>query len=206
MFKNRANANNSEISDVLFKMANLCEMHEWDNRRHLERVSKYAFLVSSAIGFDTDEASTMSIACILHDVGKINTPKELLITKEELGPSDWKLIEEHTIQGAAILDSKSSLILQTGATIALSHHERWDGSGYPRKLKGRDIPMGGRICAVVDVFDALTTRRSYKGIIPEEEALQLLKENSGILFDPEVINSFEKVFTEIKRIKLSLEV
>ena len=206
MFKNRANTNNSEISDVLFKMANLCEMHEWDNRRHLERMSKYAFLVSSALGFDTEEANTMSVACILHDVGKINTPRELLITKNELNPEDWKLIEEHTVQGAVILESKSSLILQTGATIALSHHERWDGSGYPRKLKGHDIPMGGRICAVIDVFDALTTRRSYKGIIPDLEALQLLKENSGKLFDPEVIAAFEKEFMEIKRIKLSLEI
>jgi putative two-component system response regulator len=169
-------------------------------------MSKYAFLVSSALGFDAEEANTMSVACILHDVGKINTPRELLITKNELNQADWKLIEEHTVQGAVILESKSSLILQTGATIALSHHERWDGSGYPRKLKGRDIPMGGRICAVIDVFDALTTRRSYKGIIPEQEALQLLKENSGKLFDPEVISAFEKEFVEIKRIKLSLEV
>jgi putative two-component system response regulator len=206
MFKNRANTNNTEIADVLFKMANLCEMHEWDNRKHLERINKYAFLVTSSLGFDIEEANTMSIACILHDVGKIYTPKELLITKNELRPEDWKLIEEHTLQGAAILDSTSSLILQTGATIALSHHERWDGSGYPRKLKGRDIPMGGRICAVVDVFDALTTRRSYKGIIPEEEALRLLKENSGVLFDPEVIKAIEKTFPEIQRVKFSLEV
>lgn len=201
MFKNRTNTNYSELSEILFKMAYLCETHEWDNRMHLERVGKYAFVVAKSLGFESDEATVMSIACQLHDVGKINTPKELLLSKTELTSEDWRIIEKHTQQGADILESQNSFILQTAATIALSHHERWDGSGYPRKLRGEEIPMGGRICAVIDVFDALTTRRPYKEIIPEEEGLQLIKESAGVLFDPNVVKGFEKEFLEIKKIK-----
>ena len=205
MFKNRTNTNYSELSEILFKMAYLCETHEWDNRLHLERVGKYAYILSKSLGLDTDESTVMSIACQMHDVGKINTPKELLLTTRELSSEDWKIIEKHTQQGAAILESQNSLVMQTAASIALSHHERWDGSGYPRKLKNEEIPMGGRICAVIDVFDALTTRRTYKEVVAEEEGLKLIKDSAGVLFDPKIVSAFEKEFREIQKIKNSFE-
>jgi putative two-component system response regulator len=205
MFKNRSDKNILEISESLNKLAYLCEIHEWDNRQHLDRMIKYALIIAKSIGLSNEEASIISIASQLHDVGKIRTPKELLITTKELNPGDWKKIEEHTLQGAAILESKNSVIMQTGAAIALTHHERWNGSGYPRQLKSQDIPLSGRICALIDVFDALTTHRSYKEIISDEEALRLIKESSGILFDPDVVKAFDKEFLEIRRIKKAFD-
>jgi putative two-component system response regulator len=205
MFKNRSDKNYTELSESLNKMAYLCEIHEWDNRQHLERIGKFAFILAKSMGLSGEETTIISIASQLHDVGKIRTPKELLVTTKGLNAGDWKKIEEHTLQGAAILESKSSTVLQTGSMIALTHHERWDGSGYPNKLRNQEIPLSGRICAVIDVFDALTTHRSYKEIVSEEEALRLIKESSGVLFDPDVVKAFDKEFLEIRKIKKAFD-
>ena len=201
MFKNQSEKNFSELSETFFKFAYVSEIHEWDNRSHLERIAKYMFLVARSMGFSQEESTQLSLASQLHDVGKIMTPKELLKKTGNLLPGDWKTVEAHTTQGAKILESQSSHLLQIASTIALTHHERWDGSGYPQHLKNQEIPLSGRICAVIDVFDALTTQRSYKVTISDEEAFRLLKDNSGVLFDPEVMKAFEKEFLEIRKIK-----
>lgn len=201
MLKNRIDQKYTELSESLFRLAYIAELCEWDNRKHLERIRNYALIIAFAEGLSKDESNILSLACMLHDVGKIKTPIALLKRPGNFQSDEWSILEKHTTDGAKILESANSIVLQTAAMVALTHHERWDGSGYPRHLKKEDIALSGRICAVVDVFDALTTKRSYKHLIAEEEALRLLKDNSNILFDPKVVRSFENSFVEIRKIK-----
>jgi putative two-component system response regulator len=205
MFKNWSEKKFLESNETIFKLAYISEINEWDNRNHLERISKYAYVIASSLGLSTEEATIISIACQLHDVGKILTPVEILRTTGNIQPGDWEIIEKHTSLGAKILESKSSFLLQTGSVIAMTHHERWDGSGYPQHLKGQEIPLSGSICSLLDVFDALTTPRIYKQIIADEEALRMVKGSSGILFDPKIVKIFEKEFVEIRKIKKTYE-
>lgn len=201
MFKNRTDQKYLEVSESLIRLAYVAEMKEWDNRQHLERIRSYSMVLASAVGLSHDEALIVSIASQVHDVGKINTPVELLQRTGNYQPDEWEIMERHTQDGARLLESASSIILQTGSIIALTHHERWDGSGYPRQLKGEEIPVSGRICAIADVFDALTTKRAYKELISDEQALQLIKESSGVMFDPQLVKVFEAKFVEIRKIK-----
>jgi len=204
MFKKRTDQSFLELNETLVRFAFIAEVHEWDNRKHLERIRRFTLAIATAMGLSHDEALTISLASQLHDIGKVMTPIELLKRSGNYEPAEWDQIEKHTIQGAKILESESSTILQTASIIALTHHERWDGSGYPQHLKGEEIPLSGRICAIADVFDALTTKRSYKNVILVEEALRLIKESSGVLFDPKVVIAFENEFSEILKIKENL--
>lgn len=183
----------------------LAELHEWDNRKHLERFSRYVFLIAMEMGLSETDAATLSLASQLHDIGKFYTPREMLLAMGNLSAKDWAIIEKHTTQGAQLLQENNSVVMQTAAKIALTHHERWDGSGYPRGLKGDEVPLSGCVCAVVDVFDALTTYRAYKEVVGDEAALEMIKESSGTLFNPEVVKAFEKVFPEIQKIKKTCE-
>ena len=203
--RNRSDQKYLDIAESLIRLATIAEIHEWDNRKHLERIRNYSFVIASSLALSQDEAIIISLACIVHDVGKIMTPTVLLKRPGNFQPEEWTIIEKHTTQGAKILESDASYFLQTGSTVALTHHERWDGSGYPQHLKKEKIPLSGRICAVADVFDALTSQRLYKSVVGEEEALRLMKKNSGILFDPTVFKSFESNFADIRRIKSTFE-
>lgn len=201
MFKNRSNQKYLELSESLIRLAYMAELKEWDNRQHLERIRNYSMLLASALGLTHDEAQIISIASQVHDVGKFYTPVELLQRTGNYQPDEWEIMERHTLDGGKLLESASSIVLQTGSIIALTHHERWDGSGYPRHLKGEEIPISGRICALADVFDALTTKRAYKELISDEQALQLIKESSGVMFDPHLVKVFESKFLELRKIK-----
>lgn len=204
MLKNRPDQKYNDLSESLFRLAYLSEINEWDNRKHLERIRNYSYIIASSLGLSRDDSQAISLACLLHDVGKIMTPVSLLKRPGNFQPDEWAIIEKHTFQGADFLNSDTSYILQTGSTVALTHHERWDGSGYPRHIQKDEIPLSGRICAVADVFDALTTPRAYKKLISVEDALRLIKDSSNVLFDPDVIKSFENGFNEIRKIKNTL--
>jgi putative two-component system response regulator len=201
MFKSRSDQKYQELNESLVRLAYIAELKEWDNRKHLERFRNYTMILASSLGLSRDEVTIVSIASQVHDVGKVFTPEELLKRSGNFEADEWKTIEKHTLQGAKVLESTASIVLQTGSAIALTHHERWDGSGYPRHLQKEEIPFSGRICAVVDVFDALTSKRGYKELISDEEALRLIKESSGTLFDPQIVKIFEAQFAEIRKIK-----
>jgi putative two-component system response regulator len=207
MYKKQVDQKFADLDESFFKMAYLAEMHEWDNRNHLRRIQEYTQSIGRSLKLSKEEVVSLSIASQLHDVGKIMTPATLLKKTDDLTFDEWAIIEKHTLQGAQILESENSFILKTASIIAYTHHERWDGSGYPRHLTGQEIPLSGRICALADVFDALTTKRLYKEkeTIADEEALRLIKENSGILFDPDVVKAFEISFLEIRKAKMGLE-
>jgi cyclic di-GMP phosphodiesterase len=138
----------------------------------------------------------------MHDVGKIAIPEAILRKPSSLSPDEWHLMRQHSALGSAILANSTSEILQAGRVMALNHHERWDGAGYPQGLAGEDIPLWGRICAVGDVFDAVTSERPYKPAFPNEEALQLLRAGRGKHFDPRVVDVFFECLDEILAVQL----
>lgn len=201
MFKATSETYSKETLDLLYRMAYMAELKEWDNRQHLDRIRRYCYVLADGLALSQKETETISIACLLHDIGKINIPDDLLRKKGEYEGFDWQVIEKHTIEGAKILQGSSSLILKSGEVIALSHHERWDGSGYPHGLRGNEIPISGRIFAVADVFDALTTPRLYKPALEMGRGKNMIEEANGKLFDPRVVKVFEQKFGEIQKIK-----
>ena len=147
----------------------------------------------------------ISTACQLHDIGKVGLPEGLLLQQGQYSESELKKIKSHTTIGAEILSNSNSALLQAGEMVALHHHERWDGSGYPNGISGEEIPLSARLCAIADVFDALTTPRSYKKEITVEDALRLIVGASGTLFDPQIVQVFEDEFQNILKVKRTIE-
>lgn len=186
--------------DYAIRLAHIAELREWDNRAHLERIRKYCFLLGEAINLSFDENVIIATAAILHDVGKVTLPDELIMKTEDFSPAEKKISERHTIEGGRLLENSNSQMLLIGSTIALTHHERWDGSGFPKQLSGENIPLSGRICALADVYDALTTHRSYKPSISPEEAFKLLTNSDQQLFDPIIIKAMVRKYSDFIRI------
>jgi putative two-component system response regulator len=187
--------------DTIRRMAVLAQYRKPGLIAHLERVRSYCYLLARAAGLPEANARVLSFASQLHDVGEIAIPKEVLTKSTELLPYEWELVKQHTIIGAEILRGSPSVIIQAGEVIALTHHERWDGSGYPHGLKGEDIPIGGRICAVADVFDALTTPRPYKAEMKVDDALTLLQTSGQAMFDPRLVEIFCQNYEELVKIR-----
>ena len=205
MFRNILDASQQDIQDHIILAAHIAELKEWDNRAHLERMRRYVLLLAKGLGLSESEARLFSIASQLHDIGKIMIPDSILKKTDNLEPHEWEITERHTVEGAQLLHGSSSSYLQTGETIALTHHERWDGSGYPHGIKEKEIPLTGRIVALVDVFDALTTRRPYKNEIGTQESYQLITESSGKLFDPEIVRVFRDAFDDFLTIQRTIK-
>jgi len=195
-----AKINSRDTIENIDLLAYIAEAAEWDNRAHLRRIKMYAYTLFCALGLPSAEASLLALACELHDVGKAATPDELLKRQGSYTNEEWQVMERHTLDGDLMLRDASSPILRAAAVIALTHHERWDGSGYPNHTSGEEIPLSGRVCAVVDVFDALTTARLYKEAIDPEEAFDLINRSSGTLFDPAVVRAFVESRPEILQI------
>ncbi|MBS4051037.1 MAG: HD domain-containing protein, partial [Methylomonas sp.] len=151
-------------------------------------------------GFSAHDADELFHAAPMHDIGKIGVPDKVLLKPGPLNDEEWIIMRRHPQIGAEIIGQHTSPLLQMAYTIALTHHEKWDGSGYPYKLKGEQIPMVGRIVALVDVFDALTTARPYKHAWPVEEAVALLQRESGRHFDPNLVPVFLDLMPEIGNI------
>lgn len=157
---------------------------------HVIRMSHYSRILALAAGFSPDEAEDIFHAAPMHDVGKIGTPDAVLLKPGKLEPDERAVMERHVAMGAEILGEHSSPLLQLARKIALYHHEKYDGSGYPHRLAGEEIPVEARIIAIADVFDALTSERPYKKEWPVDEAVALLRRESGKHFDPELVELF----------------
>lgn len=143
------------------------------------------------------ECSILSTASLLHDVGKIGIPDSILQKPGKLTPEEWKIMKTHTTIGSELLSGSNSKFLKLGEEIALSHHEKWDGSGYPKGLKKEKIPLAGRICGLCDVLDALTSIRPYKKAWPIDNAMEEIKKGSGTHFDPHIVDCFFKILPQI---------
>lgn len=173
--------------ETVERLARAIEMHDAETGRHVDRMSSIASYLASQLGLGDEQILLLKAAAPMHDVGKIATPKEILLKPGPLTPEERKEMERHTEVGHRILDGSESELLQMAARIALTHHEWFDGSGYPRGLAGEEIPIEGRIVAVADVFDALLSDRSYRAAMSVEEAAAIIRDGSGTHFDPEVV-------------------
>jgi putative two-component system response regulator len=148
-----------------------------------------------------DEAELLLNAAPMHDIGKIGIPDKILLKPGELDAKEWEIMKTHPQMGEEILGSHNSVLLNLARDIALTHHEKWDGSGYPNGLKGEDIPVYARIVAIADTFDALTTVRPYKQAWLVADAIDLLKKEAGSHFDPELVDKFLSIMPQIIEIK-----
>jgi CHASE2 domain-containing sensor protein len=183
--------------EVIRRLAHATESRDHETGLHLERISRLCERVGLAMGMTADEAETLRDASLLHDVGKIGIPDAILLQPGALSEEQRTLMRRHTTLGAEILAGSSSPVMRLAEEIALTHHERWDGTGYPRGLRGDAIPLSGRICAVCDVFDALLSGRPYKKPWPVEDALEEMRRERGRQFDPAVVDAFLSVVDDV---------
>lgn len=197
MLKYSSDTINRDMFDAARRMAILAEYRDPDAGHHIDRIRGYCAVLARGLELSPLEAELIAAGSMLHDIGKALIPFAVLQKTESLTPQEWEQIKQHTLAGAEHLRGSPSPVLQFGEVIALTHHERWDGSGYPNEISGDEIPLSGRICAVADVFDALTTNRPYKEEVSVQEARELIRSASGTLFDPQVVDSFLKNFDEL---------
>ncbi|MEN4045682.1 HD domain-containing phosphohydrolase [Sulfurimonas sp. NWX367] len=186
-----------EALEVLSKAA---EYKDPETASHISRVSHYSKLLAKAAGLSEEEQKIIYYAAPLHDIGKIGINDAILLKPEKLTKDEFEKMKEHSIIGAKILQGKENIFLKAGAVIAQSHHEKYNGKGYPKGLSGKEIPLYARIVAVADVFDALTSNRPYKKAWDFDKALQLLITEKGEHFDPQIVEYFIQNIDEIKTI------
>ena len=186
--------------EMLQKLMAASEFRDNETGEHIKRMSQYAVVIAKAIGVPEAERKLLELAAPMHDIGKVGIPDAILLKQGPLTAEEFAIMKSHTSIGAQILSGDHPLI-RASRDIALSHHEKWDGSGYPAGLAGEDIPLFGRICALADVFDALTSARPYKEAWPLEKALDFIKENAGSQFDPNLVEAFLDNLPEILSIK-----
>lgn len=190
-------ASEQETVDRLHRAVSL--RHD-ETGRHIERVGEMAELLADRLGFEGAAPKEFSMAASLHDVGKIGVPDTVLLKPGSLTADEYLIVQRHTHIGYRLMSDSPSRVLGLAASIALSHHERWDGAGYPRALRGDAIPFEGRITAVVDAFDAMTHRRVYRKPIRPERAVEILRVERGRQFDGEVVDAFITLLDEVMAI------
>jgi len=189
--------------ETILRLSAAAEFKDEDTADHLGRMSRYSAVLAQKYGLHEGEVELVLQASPMHDIGKIGIPDSILLKPGKLTPSEWELMKKHTLFGAKILKDSTFELLRAGEIIAISHHERFDGSGYPAGLSGEDIPLFGRICAVADVFDALTSKRPYKEAFSNEKSLEIMGAGRGSHFDPRILDLFFEHFDEITHIQKS---
>jgi response regulator RpfG family c-di-GMP phosphodiesterase len=176
--------------EILHRLSRAAEWRDEDTGRHVERMGDLGERLGLALGLSPEHAETLRHAAVAHDIGKIAVPDRVLLKPQRLSPAERQQMERHALIGASMLSGSESEVMQLAETIARTHHERWDGAGYPDGLSGEDIPLAGRICAVCDVFDALVSERPYKRAWSVDEALDEIAAQRGRHFDPAVVDAF----------------
>lgn len=186
--------------EILFRLARAAEYRDDVTGRHAERVGEASRILGLEMGLPEPVTATLRRAAPLHDIGKIAIPDAILLKEGPLEPEEMEFMRRHTIIGADLLEDSSSEIIQEARTIALTHHERWDGLGYPGGLAEERIPLSGRIVALADALDAVTHARPYKGAVPFEDARRRLREDAGSAFDPRVVEAMEGAVDELEEV------
>jgi putative two-component system response regulator len=187
--------------DTLYRLSVASEYKDQDTGAHIKRMSLYCAAVANRMGLDENAVTAILHAAPMHDIGKIGIPDKILTKPGKLDPVEQDIMELHTVIGAKILSKSDEEFIKLGGTIALSHHEKWDGSGYPNGLIGATIPISGRIAAIADVFDALTSKRPYKEPFSLEKSMVIIRRWSESYFDPYVVDTFIAIQDEILTIK-----
>jgi len=186
--------------ETLMRLARVGEYRDFDTAMHLQRMSLYSKAIAEAIGFSQEDAEVVELSAPLHDIGKIGIPDSILLKSGPLNEEETAIMRKHPIIGYEILQNSPSKYLQMGGEIALAHHERFDGLGYPYQLKGTQIPICARIVAIADVLDALTTKRPYKEAWSIEKAYEYLEAESGKHFDPDLIATVISIRPRLEKI------
>ena len=176
--------------ETIYRLMRAAEFRDNETGMHIMRMGRYAALVGRKLGLNPAEQRMLLLATPMHDIGKVATPDRILLKPGPLTAAEWEIMRSHTTSGYDVLSGSSSLVLQTAADIALRHHERWDGSGYPGGLGGEEIPQCARIAAVCDVFDALVSERPYKRAWRHDDAFAEIERVAGSHFDPAIASAF----------------
>jgi putative two-component system response regulator len=184
--------------ETIRRLSRAVEYRDEETGGHTERMSRYCAVLARRAGLD---AESLRVASPMHDVGKVAVPDDILLKPGRLTPDERREMERHTVIGHEILTGSGSALLELAATIAWSHHEKFDGSGYPRGLAGSSIPLEGRVAAIADVFDALTSDRTYRAAFKVEHALEMMKEERGRHFDPELLDLFFDAIEDVVAIR-----
>ncbi|MCT7910198.1 PAS domain S-box protein [Arcobacter lacus] len=197
-----ANKEIEEIQkEIIFTMGSIAESRSKETSEHIERVAKYTELIALELGLEPKEAKMLKLASPMHDIGKIAIPDYILNKPAKLTHEEFEIVKTHTIKGYEMLNLSERPLLKTAAIIALTHHEKYDGTGYPKGLKGEEIPLYGRITAIADVFDALAHERCYKKAWRVDKIVEYIKEERGKHFDPKLVDLFFENFDKILEIK-----
>lgn len=192
---------NQTRKEVIRRLGRAAEFRDNETGFHIIRMSKYSAVLARSLGWSEADCELLLNASPMHDVGKIGIPDQILLKPGKLEPDEWECMKRHALIGAALLSGDPSRLFIMAQEIAATHHEKWNGQGYPEGLAGEAIPQSGRITAVADVFDALTSERPYKKAWTVEAAVDLIQREAGEHFDPEVVEHFVKCLPEILEIK-----
>ncbi len=187
--------------ETIQRLAKAAEYRDSETGNHIIRMSQYSFELAKAMGLSEELCNLLLKAAPMHDVGKIGIPDNILLKPGKLSAEEFEVIKTHTTIGAELLSKNHSFVMEAAHIIALTHHEKWDGSGYPNGLAGEKIPVLGRICAIADVFDALTTERPYKKAWETQAAFKMILDSSGTHFDPQMAEKFVEISARIIDIK-----
>jgi len=186
---------------VIQRLGRASEYKDNETGTHILRMSHYSKIMALALGLSENAADNLLHAAPMHDIGKIGIPDSIMLKPGKLTDEEFAIMQKHPEIGAEILGESDSDLIELAKIVSLTHHEKWDGSGYPNGLKGEEIPLEGRIVAIVDVFDALTSKRPYKEAWPVEKAVDLIQSQSGKHFDPKIVALFQSCLPSILEIK-----
>ncbi|HXZ30502.1 MAG TPA: HD domain-containing phosphohydrolase [Dehalococcoidia bacterium] len=187
--------------DTIHRLARAAEYKDEDTGAHIQRVSQHSAAIARKMRLGGGEVENILYAAPMHDVGKIGIPDHILLKHGDLDAGEWEIMKQHTTIGAQILQGCDAEFIKVAEVIALTHHEKWDGTGYPQGLKGSSIPLPGRIVAIADVFDALTSPRPYKESFSIKKSFEMIRQGRGSHFAPNVVDAFFAIQDEILSIK-----
>lgn len=201
MVQERTQELNDTRLEVIRRLGRAAEYRDDMTGNHIIRMSRYSQLLGMAAGMSEQDAEVLLNASPMHDIGKIGIPDHVLLKPGKLDAEEWEVMKTHVDIGVEILSGSDSVLMNMAAEIAQNHHEKWDGSGYPCGLSGENIPLTGRVVAIADVFDALTTERPYKKAWSVDDAIEFLKEQKGKHFQPDLVDTFIEILPGILNIR-----
>ncbi|OSM01719.1 response regulator [Magnetofaba australis] len=187
--------------EIIRRLGRAAEFKDNETGLHVIRMSHYSRLMAQALEISEEWTDLVFHAAPMHDIGKIGIPDSVLLKPGKLDDKEWEIMRQHPAFGAQIIGDDPSELMLMSKEIAMTHHEKWDGSGYPNRIAAEDIPLPGRIIAIADVFDALTSERPYKKAWPVEKAVAVIDEGAGVHFDPKLIPVFHEILPEALEIK-----